>query len=70
MTGAKSCGFIDSNVVLYLLSQDVVKADSAEALLKANPVIASCRALYSEDMNHGQMLEDSLVIQNPFSYTQ
>ncbi|MBS9442944.1 PIN domain-containing protein [Photorhabdus heterorhabditis] len=139
MTGAKSCGFIDSNVVLYLLSQDVLKADSAEALLKANPVIsvqvlnevahvcvrklkmsweeiaefldivrsfckivpltvevhdrarfiaeryhlsfydscivaaaviAGCRALYSEDMNHGQMLEDSLVIQNPFSYTQ
>ena len=32
--------FIDSNVVLYLLSGDAVKADRAEALLEAGGVIS------------------------------
>lgn len=44
--------FIDSNVVLYLLSSDVAKADKAESLLEAggvisvqvlNEVVAVCR---------------------------
>jgi len=129
-----SC-FLDSNVVLYLLSADASKADGAERLLKAKPVIsvqvlnevthvcrrklgmawediaqfldlvrgfcrveplteavhdqarqiaarhslsfydacivaaaamAGCRILFSEDMNHGQILEESLTIRNPF----
>ncbi|WP_246856778.1 PIN domain-containing protein [Brenneria corticis] len=133
---AKSRPFLDSNVVLYLLSADPVKADRAEALLKSNPVIgvqvlnevtsvcrrklamswedignflelvrgfcdvvpltmevhdrarhlaeryqlsfydacivaaaetAGCQILYSEDMNHGQILEDGLIIRNPFA---
>jgi len=34
MNVAKSSWFLDSNVVLYLLSADSAKADSAEALLK------------------------------------
>lgn len=135
MSVGKSRPFLDSNVVLYLLSEDSAKADSAEALLKTNPVIsvqvlnevtavcrrkltmswqdignflelvrgfcdvvpltlevhdraryvaerhqlsfydacivaaattAGCPTLYSEDMNHGQILEDSLTIRNPF----
>lgn len=133
---AKLRSFLDSNVVLYLLSEDPAKADSAEALLRSNPVIsvqvlnevtsvcrrklamnwedignflelvrsfcnvvpltvdvhdrarhvaqrhqlsfydacivaaaatADCQTLYSEDMNHGQILEDSLTIRNPFA---
>ncbi len=133
---AKLRSFLDSNVVLYLLSEDPAKADSAEALLRTNPVIsvqvlnevtsvcrrmlamswedignflelvrsfcnvvpltvdvhdrarhvaqrhqlsfydacivaaaaaADCQTLYSEDMNHGQILEDSLTIRNPFA---
>jgi predicted nucleic acid-binding protein len=32
--------FLDSNVVLYLLSQDLAKAASAEALLRARPAIS------------------------------
>src|SRR3546814_11153507 len=32
--------FMDSNVVLYLLSEDSAKADKAESLLKAGPVIS------------------------------
>ncbi len=133
---AKLRSFLDSNVVLYLLSEDPAKADSAEALLRTNPVIsvqvlnevtsvcrrklamswedignflklvrsfcnvvpltvdvhdrarhvaqrhqlsfydacivaaaatADCQTLYSEYMNHGQILEDSLTIRNPFA---
>ena len=129
-----SC-FLDSNIVLYLLSADASKADGAERLLKARPVIsvqvlnevthvcrrklgmtwediaqfldlvrgfcrvkplteavhdqarqitarhslsfydacivaaaamAGCRILFSEGMNHGQILEESLTIRNPF----
>jgi len=136
MGGTKHKGFLDSNVVLYLLSDDSSKADSAEALLKTHPVIsvqvlnevthvcirklkmgwdevaqfldlvrsfckvvpltigthdrarqiaerhrlsfydscivaaaadAGCLILYSEDMSHGQILEDSLTIRNPFN---
>lgn len=128
--------FLDSNMVLYLLSGDDAKADSVEALLRANPIIsvqvlnevthvcvrklgmgwseiaqfldlvrgfckvvplteaihdqarqiaehhrlsfydacivaaatsAGCRTLYSEDMSHGQTLEDGLTITNPFA---
>lgn len=136
MRASESQAFIDSNVVLYLLSQDAAKADRAEGLLKIRPVIsvqvlnevtqvcvrklgmgweevarflalvrsfckvvplteavhdharaiaeryrlsfydacivaaaasAECRALYSEDMNHGQIVEDGLTIRNPFT---
>lgn len=127
--------FLDSNVVLYLLSGDAAKADRAEALLAKRPVInvqvlnevtnvcrnklkmgwqdihqflelirsfcnvtpltvaihdrarqlaeryglafydaaivaaaltESCTTLYSEDMQHRQMIDDSLTIRNPF----
>lgn len=37
---AKGRPFLDSNVVLYLLSADTSKADRAEALLKEQPVIS------------------------------
>jgi predicted nucleic acid-binding protein len=40
MPVADSTGFLDSNVVLYLLSADASKADRAERLLKTKPVIS------------------------------
>lgn len=40
MSEAKSKVFIDSNVVLYLLSADAAKADRSEALLKLQPTIS------------------------------
>lgn len=127
--------FLDSNVVLYLLSEDSRKADVAEALLMQAPIIsvqvlnevtyvcirklkmdwddiaqflelvrkfckvvaltedvhdrarrlvqryrlsfydaciaaaaiaAGCGTLYTEDLDHGQILEECLCIQNPF----
>lgn len=40
MREAESRAFLDSNVVLYLLSEDATRADAAEALLKTRPVIS------------------------------
>ncbi|CAM8820071.1 PIN domain-containing protein [Burkholderia pseudomallei] len=128
--------FVDSNVVLYLLSGDAAKADRAEALLRRRPTISvqvlnevtnvcvrklgmawreveqflelvrqfcvvvpltveihdlarriaeryglafydacivaaasieGCDALYTEDMHHGLIIEDSLTLRNPFA---
>lgn len=136
MRAIKLDHFLDSNVVLYLLSADSTKADKAESLLVAGPVISvqvlnevthvcrrklqmnwneitqflelvrkfckvvplteaihdrarmiaelhklsfydacivaaaattGCQTLYSEDMNHGQRLEDGLSVKNPFT---
>ena len=127
--------FLDSNVVLYLLSQNKAKADRAEALLARPSMISvqvlnevtrvcsgklkmtwseihtflelvrqfcsvtplteavhvrarqlaeryrlafydavivaaalaeGCPTLYSEDMHHGLIIDDSLIIRNPF----
>lgn len=135
MHAMKNKGFLDSNIVLYLLSGDSGKADKAESLLQARPVIsvqvinevthvcrrklrmdwseiaqflellryfckvvpltvethdrarrlaanyqlsfydaciaaaairAGCSVLFSEDMNHNQIFEESLTLQNPF----
>jgi predicted nucleic acid-binding protein len=128
--------FFDTNVVLYLLSADAVKADRAEellatggmisvqvlnefasvasrklrlswpeirdvlapvrvicpvvplsvethdralllveryglslydALIVAAALLAGCKTLYSEDMQHGQVIERQLTISNPFT---
>jgi predicted nucleic acid-binding protein len=128
--------FIDSNVVLYLLSDDAAKADRSEALMRSKPTISvqvlnevtnvcvrklrmdwsevgqfldgvkslchvtpltievhdlarrvaerhglsfydacivaaasmeGCQALYTEDMHHGLIIEDSLTLRNPFA---
>ena len=40
MTGNRGKAFLDSNVVLYLLSDETIKADRAESLLKCKPVIS------------------------------
>jgi predicted nucleic acid-binding protein len=136
MSAVKPRFFVDSNVVLYLLSNDGAKADRAEALLRLKPVIsvqvlnevtnvcirklamscsevaqflelvrglckvvpltieihdrarhiaerrklafydacivaaaseAGCETLYTEDMHHGLIIEDSLTLRNPFA---
>src|SRR3546814_13900427 len=38
-----------------------------DACIVAAATAAGCQTLYSEDMNHGQILEDSLTLRNPFS---
>ncbi|MEE5091861.1 PIN domain-containing protein [Xanthomonas euvesicatoria] len=136
MVAGKTKIFLDSNVVLYLLSQDAAKADDAEKLLQRRPVISvqvlnevthvcvrklkmgwdevgqflalvrefckvlpltvdvhdrarqlaerhqlsfydacivaaaaieGCQTLYTEDMHHGLIIEESLSIRNPFT---
>jgi predicted nucleic acid-binding protein len=59
MSGAEN--FLDTNVVLCLLSGDPVKADRSEELL------AGCTTLYSEDMHNGQVIDRQLTIRNPFA---
>ena len=37
-----------------------------DAMIAASALLAGCRTLLSEDMQHGQVLNTSLMIQNPF----
>lgn len=37
---SETADFLDTNVLVYLLSKDATKADRAEALLRDNPVIS------------------------------
>jgi predicted nucleic acid-binding protein len=40
-----------------------------DALIVASALLAGCGTLYSEDMQHGQLLDGSLTIINPFADT-
>ena len=53
--------FFDTNVLVYLASDDTAKADRAEAALHAG-----CDTLWSEDMRHGMVLDGGLLVVNPF----
>lgn len=37
-----------------------------DALIVAAALLAGCKTLYSEDMQHGQVIDRQLTIQNPF----
>ena len=37
-----------------------------DALIIASALMAGCSTLYSEDLQDGQVLEDQLVVRNPF----
>ncbi|MEP7276768.1 MAG: PIN domain-containing protein [Betaproteobacteria bacterium] len=132
---SESDAFVDTNVILYLLSEDASKADRAEALIAggtqisvqvlgelvavmrrklrmpwpevvdftaavravcrvnslteevherglalaqrlglsiydgtivASALLAGCATLYSEDLQHGQVIERRLMVRNPF----
>lgn len=41
-----------------------------DSLIVASAMAAGCEQLLSEDMQHGQVIEDRLTIVNPFSTTQ
>jgi predicted nucleic acid-binding protein len=38
-----------------------------DALIVAAALLAGCKTLYSEDMQHGQVIERQLTISNPFT---
>ena len=50
--------FTDSNVVLYSLSYD--------SLIVAAAQEAGCDTVYSEDLQHGQVVGPGLTVVNPF----
>ena len=73
---APTGAFLDSNVVLYLLSGDSRKADQAlaerhqlsfyDAHIVASATLANVQTLYSEDMHNGLQIR-GLTLQNPFA---
>ncbi len=38
-----------------------------DSLIVASALMAGCKTLYSEDLQHGQFIDGQLVIQNPFA---
>nr|MBP8020297.1 hypothetical protein [Agitococcus sp.] len=40
-----------------------------DSMIVAAALLAQCRILYSEDMQHGLLVEGRLLIQNPFVLT-
>jgi len=66
--------FIDTNLIVYLYSKnDAKKQDkvistlsSYDCLIIASALEANCKYLFSEDMQHGQIIENTLKIINPF----
>jgi predicted nucleic acid-binding protein len=38
-----------------------------DSLIVASALMAGCKTLYSEDLQHGQSIDGRLVIQNPFA---
>ena len=64
--------FLDTNIVLYTIGQDTHKKTVARQLVASGPMVSSqvindCDTLYSEDMQHGQLFENSLKVINPFA---
>ena len=74
--------FVDTNVLIYTLSRDDRRAHRAQQILRDGGVIsvqvlndslllaaaveAGCSTFLSEDLQHGQVIEDALTVVNPF----
>lgn len=73
----KKLKVISENVIVSDISMDVVrrcwsirkryKYSYYDCLILASALENKCGIIYSEDMQHGQKVAGSLVIQNPFS---
>lgn len=65
----QDCEVITSNASQHLLASRLRKSYSLSywySLIVAAAIDAGCTSLFSEDMQHGQMIEDCLTIINPF----
>lgn len=58
--GADVPAFLDSNIVLYALGDDDEKCRVATALQTGSAI------LYTEDLQHGQVIDSRLTLTNPF----
>ena len=65
----QDCEVITSNAAQHLLASRLRKSYSFsywDSLIVAAAIDAGCTSLFSEDMQHGQTIEDCLTIINPF----
>ena len=64
----KGKAFIDTNILVYYISSDKNKKEIARGiiLIIASALENECEVLYSEDLQHGQVIDDKLRIVNPF----
>ena len=63
------CPVVDMTVATHDRAVAVVERYGLsfyDALIVAAALIAGCSTLYSEDMQHGQVIERQLTIRNPF----
>jgi predicted nucleic acid-binding protein len=74
--------FLDTNILLYLLSADPIKAGKAEDVIASGGIISvqvlnefasvASKKLQmpfeeiQEDMQHDQVIDNQLIIRNPF----
>jgi predicted nucleic acid-binding protein len=49
-----------------LMIAETYKYSYFDSLIIASALEHHCRTLYSEDLQHGQIIEGTLTIQNPF----
>ncbi|MCD4745700.1 MAG: hypothetical protein K8R58_05325 [Bacteroidales bacterium] len=57
---------IDSNVWIYLASKQDVRKKKIAGELISTGIVADCKILYTEDLQHNQLIEKKLRIINPF----
>ena len=65
----QDCNVVHSNESQHLLASRLRNSYSFsywDSLIVAAALDASCAMLYSEDMQHGQVIDGSLTILNPF----
>ncbi len=65
----QDCRVINSNASQHLLASNLRDSYSFsywDSLIVASALDAGCATLFSEDMKHGQKIENSLTIINPF----
>jgi predicted nucleic acid-binding protein len=59
-------GFNDNTILYALDLKDIYKYQFYDCLIIATALENNCTILYSEDMQHNQLIENKLTIINPF----
>lgn len=65
----QDCKIVHSNVSQHLLAsrlRDSYSFSYWDSLIVAAALDAGCTTLFSEDMQHGQKIENALTVINPF----
>jgi predicted nucleic acid-binding protein len=59
--------FLDSNIVLYALGDEENKRAIASQPDHRHGPSTGCTTLYTEDLQHSQIIENRLTLLNPFA---